>query len=121
MTPLNKVQKDWIDQEIRIALKPILLRIAAAFAILLTATVIGSMAAVWEIRENTHRDLERSVQTTMALCTLRDDLQRRVDQSTAFLKEHPNGIPGIPRETFLQGVKNQRSTIDALNALDCKA
>jgi hypothetical protein len=57
--------------------------------------------------------------TTKTLCTLRDDLRKRVDASVNFLADHPNGVPGIPAKTILDGIKNQRDTIIALNGLDC--
>jgi len=58
-------------------------------------------------------------QTTTALCTLRADLERRVDTSREFLKENPDGIPGIPARTIQEGINNQERTIEALGVLDC--
>lgn len=57
--------------------------------------------------------------TTESLCTLRTDLRLRVDSSIEFLKEHPQGIPGIPAKTILDGIQNQRKSIIALNGLNC--
>lgn len=57
--------------------------------------------------------------TTQALCTFRDDLTLRVVNSIKFLKEHPNGIPGIPPRTILEGIQNQQRTILALKELSC--
>lgn len=54
-----------------------------------------------------------------SLCTFRQDLNDRVEQSRTFLEEHPNGTPGIPAETIQQGIDNQLRTIDALNTLSC--
>jgi hypothetical protein len=58
-------------------------------------------------------------QATDSLCALRADLQTRVATSKQFLKEHPNGIPGIPAKTFRDGIKNQERTIRALSGLSC--
>jgi hypothetical protein len=53
------------------------------------------------------------------LCVLRADLENRVQTSRDFLKEHPEGIPGIPVATIRQSIDNQQKTIDALEVLDC--
>jgi hypothetical protein len=57
--------------------------------------------------------------TTLALCALRDDVERRVQSSQNFLAEHPNGIPGIPARTLRDSINNQQRTIDALSILKC--
>jgi hypothetical protein len=54
-----------------------------------------------------------------ALCTLRGDLEQRVQSSRDFLRDHPKGIPGIPIATIKQGIDNQQRTIDALSSLSC--
>lgn len=62
----------------------------------------------------------RSSDTTNdALCALRGDLERRVEQSQQFLIEHPNGVGGIPAATIRQGLVNQQHTIHALRKLSC--
>lgn len=57
--------------------------------------------------------------TTNALCTFRQDLVVRVLGSTDFLKEHPEGIPGISPKIILEGISNQQRTITALKDLNC--
>lgn len=54
-----------------------------------------------------------------ALCALRGDLERRVASSEQFLRENPNGIPGISAKVIRDGMTNQRRTIAALSRLDC--
>lgn len=74
------------------------------------------------IRENialTKRVDANADVTTAALCALRGDLEKRVANSTAFLKEHPRGIPGIPAKTIRAGIENQRRTIEALDGIRC--
>ena len=61
----------------------------------------------------------RADRAERALCILRSDLQTRVDTSIAFLKEHPDGIPGIPAATLQQSIDNQQRTILALQLLEC--
>jgi hypothetical protein len=63
------------------------------------------------------------------LCLLRDDLGKRIAASTKqisrseqFLREHPNGIPGIPASLIREGLKSQmlvlNGQIRTLKALD---
>lgn len=59
--------------------------------------------------------------TADALCTFRQDLERRVIATTDFLKENPKGIPGIPPRFLLESVANQQRTIVSLQSLDCKS
>lgn len=56
-----------------------------------------------------------------AVCALRADLIRRVGDTEAFLKTHPNGIPkaGISRADLERNLKGQRDTIHALRGADC--
>lgn len=57
--------------------------------------------------------------TNKALCALRTDLNKRVAVSQGFLKEHPNGTPGISRVVIQTSIANQSSTIEALSILSC--
>lgn len=56
---------------------------------------------------------------TRALCALRHDLEQRVDSSAAFLRTHPNGVPGISARVIQDGISNQERTIKALSVLSC--
>src|SRR5438128_2048335 len=58
-------------------------------------------------------------QAHAAICTLRSDLERRTQDSRDFLKQHPDGIPGIPASLIRNSIKNQQQTIDALRAASC--
>lgn len=60
-----------------------------------------------------------SDRTTAALCTLRADLQSRVDQSEQFLSKHPKGFAGIPAATIKQSLEGQQRTVTALQGLEC--
>lgn len=53
------------------------------------------------------------------LCAMRADAQERIDQSADFLKENPNGIPGISAEQLKRSTANSIRTRDALKDLDC--
>ena len=83
--------------------------------LVLIAVAVGvsanSAVAVLQFRQN--------AQTTAALCVLRGDLERRVADSKAFLREHPTGIPGISAKVIRDGLRNQESTIRALSGINC--
>lgn len=84
--------------------------------LILVAAVVFALAGT---RSNS-QDTERvAAQTHAAICTLRADLQRRVDDGDAFLKRHPHGIPGISRADIQRSLVGQRSTIKALAIADC--
>lgn len=57
--------------------------------------------------------------TTKALCSLRGDIQGRVDQAEKFLADHPEGFAGITPATIRQTLKGQKSTVKSLSNLDC--
>jgi hypothetical protein len=59
--------------------------------------------------------------TNGALCTLRGDLEARVASSQKFLRDHPDGIPGIEPATIRQSIANTQATVDALAAIPCPA
>lgn len=62
-----------------------------------------------------------AAQTKKALCTFRLDLINRVSSGREFLREHPNGIPGISAAQITLSLKNQQLTIDSLDNLHCKS
>lgn len=57
--------------------------------------------------------------THNSLCTFRADLEKRADQSQAFLDDHPEGFPGIPAPVIQNSIDNQRRTLDSLRSLNC--
>lgn len=59
-------------------------------------------------------------QAHSALCTFRDDLEARADNTDAYLdKHHEKILLGVPRATFVQSLANQRKTLASLNDLSC--
>jgi hypothetical protein len=55
----------------------------------------------------------------VSLCALRADAQERIDQSEDFIKENPNGIPGISVEQLRRSTNNSVRTRNALANLKC--
>lgn len=63
---------------------------------------------------------------TQALCAFRGDLQRRVDESNAFLKGFdqrgeplPKSIAGIPIGSIKVSLANERASLASLKSLHC--
>lgn len=54
-----------------------------------------------------------------ALCVLRGDLEKRVESSREFLRDHPQGFAGITAREIQDGIANQQRTIAALAGLPC--
>jgi hypothetical protein len=57
------------------------------------------------------------VRTHTGVCRLKDDLETRVANSEAFLRDHPDGIPGISAKTIQLGVDGQKRTIRSLRVI----
>ena len=83
--------------------------------LLVYAAVVGAFA--W----NSSETRKVAGDSNDALCALRVDLEKRVASSEQFLRENPDGIPGIPAKTIRDGVTNQQRTIKALSQLACSA
>jgi len=54
-----------------------------------------------------------------AICALRAERIRGVHSTTAFLKEHPQGIPGISRADLVRSIETQKQTVRAFRFADC--
>lgn len=76
----------------------------------LVALVVGGVG-VWTFVQNR--------QNTTALCSIRDDAQRRVDLNRDFLKTNPQGIPGIPPAQIELQIRNSIQTVDSLSKVGC--
>ena len=88
---------------------------------LITTLVVTAVFifGAWQTLEN--RELARDGDEAHdALCVLKLDLERRVGTSRQFLKDNPQGIPGIPPQVIRNGIRNQQATIDSLDKLDCQ-
>lgn len=92
------------------------LRINRSLHILIGATVFLYLAAVVLVLIV----FSASKKQHDALCDLRQDRQRQVDNSRSFLREHPRGIPGITPSQIQQGIDIQQATVDALEPLGCQ-
>lgn len=69
--------------------------------------------------EDQNRVRRLAESTNAALCTFKNDLEHRYIQGLEFLTRHPDGIPGIGPVDIQRSLDNQKSTLDALAALEC--
>jgi hypothetical protein len=83
------------------------------------AALVGFVACLLIIAVTIGYVAREAARTKHALCALRGDLVTRIDTSTAYLKEHPEGIPGVDPKVIRAGIANQRRTVHALRHLNC--
>ena len=54
-----------------------------------------------------------------AICALRVDRIRGIQEGREFLRRHPSGIPGITRADIERSIATQRETVRAFRFADC--
>jgi hypothetical protein len=82
-----------------------------AMVAVMTATLIF---VGWQVDKN--RALARQGKLSHdALCALNQRNIDRIAVSRQFLRDHPNGIPGIPTKIIRDGIKSDQSTVRILN------
>jgi uncharacterized protein HemX len=92
--------------------------------VMATVALYVALAAIGAYFYHTDQVQERALartasETATALCTLRRDLEDRVANTREFLRENPEGTPGLPAQFIKTSIENQQRTIDALGNLDC--
>ena len=93
---------------------------------LVTATVVlylglAGLGVLVEYRTHESREViaRVAIRTGEALCSFKTDIERQVKASEKFLKDHPDGIPGIPAPLIKQGIDNRKQTLASLKPLEC--
>lgn len=87
-----------------------------AFLVALALAVCSLSAAVYVIVTKANEGSE----THAAICALVGDLEARTVASREFLKEHPEGLPGLATAAQIrESVHNQERTRDALGVVSC--
>jgi hypothetical protein len=81
------------------------------YALVIVLIVAAAGGTVYVV--NTNHD------TRDSLCSLRGDLESRVQQTRDYLEKHPEGFPGVPARQLRDSLRNQERTVDALANLDC--
>lgn len=90
------------------------------FSVALCAAALCMFTASYYFRVQDQNRIEKLTRSTnSALCTFRDDLERRYISGARFLDDHPDGIPGISRNDIARSLANQKATLDALGSLAC--
>lgn len=84
------------------------------FWILAALVVLQLAVGGWSVYLTSRGD-----QANRALCALRGDLDRRIEQSKGFLVEHPEGVAGVSAKVIQDGITNQTRTVKALSGLSC--
>jgi hypothetical protein len=54
-----------------------------------------------------------------AICALRADRIRSIEDGRQFLKDHPDGIPGITAADIRRSIDQQQVTVRAFRFADC--
>jgi hypothetical protein len=87
----------------------------AALAFLAMAAVMTAMLVVVGFQIDKNRSLARQGHLAHdALCALNQRNINRIATSKQFLRDHPNGIPGVPVKLIRDGIKSDQSTVDIL-------
>lgn len=96
------------------------LRFQARATLLLYLIVFLFIGYVWRDGHSTSAKIAReSARTLSALCSFRADLDQRVSGSQQFLRDNPNGIPGVSKTVIENGILNEQLTIQSLASLKC--
>lgn len=90
-----------------------------------TITLFISLALISTIglvdsRRQAERIEDVAYNNRNAMCQFRFDLERRYENSIEFLKDNPEGIPGLPVATLRRSLEGQKATLDALSSLQCR-
>lgn len=106
----QKLLREWEEfkQERNERLHRFVVKIVVIFA-LLGLTVAASVYYVYTT-SNTNKD---------ALCAMRYDAERRVELAEEFLRDNPDGIPGLSIDSLRRSTNNAKQTAKALSSIDC--
>lgn len=89
------------------------------FLFILVVATVSMVAIGIQVHRQNNQIKTVALDTHSALCTFKGDLKRRVTDTEQFLKEHPEGIPGVPTATIRRSLDGQRATIRSLASLNC--
>lgn len=108
------------DPDIRAQILHSIKLLSRATIVLYLSVVLVAGLGFWSAQQQRKALARETEKTVMALCTFRADLQRRYEAGVDFLRENPDGIPGITAEDLQRSLDNQKSTLDALEGLPCQ-
>lgn len=90
------------------------------FRILFTIWAIGFSFAVSLALVQARNNAREGHIAKVSLCSFRADLERRVRTSEDYLRDNPQGFPGIPLSVLRKSIDDQRDVLYALRILRCK-
>lgn len=102
---------------LRVARSNVAVVLSAAFMVV-SSIALGGALALRSADQARIDDLAKS--TNDALCTFKNDLQRRADGAREFLRTHPDGFAGLTRTDLQRSIDNQQATLRSLTSLNCK-
>lgn len=88
-------------------------KIRLSFAAMV-AVMTGSVAFVGWQYDQTRTTARQGKLAHDALCALNQRNIDRIATSKEFLREHPNGIPGVPVKLIKDGIRADQSTVNIL-------
>ena len=91
------------------------------FILVFAISVMGVM--VWQavrVSQNAEELKTVATETHDSLCAFKADLDKRHTAGEQFLKQNPDGIPGISAVQIQQSLNNQQDTLNSLATLDCE-
>jgi hypothetical protein len=95
-------------------------RTLVAATVFLYAALIGVGTYGYVSRSHDLAKINQVTTTTKtALCLFRENIEKQVDTSEEFLKNNPDGIPGLPAATIQASIDRQKDTLKALDILEC--
>jgi hypothetical protein len=107
--------KSWADRHDRV----LGLVYLAVVPVVILAIVVGGAIDHYRADSRVRHLAREGKQAHDAICVLRQDLQRRVDNGEDFLQDHPEGFAGIPAAVLMKSIRDQKQTLDALSAVRC--
>lgn len=110
--PRSLIERSNGEETVADELRRRLKRLLWATIILYGVVIIVSAVGWWITHQQTN-------QTHNALCTFKDDLQKRIDGTQAFLVRYPNGLDGLSKADLVKSIRDQKSTIESLDSLNC--
>jgi hypothetical protein len=107
------------DPDIRVEIQRSIAGLGRWTAILYCVVAAALIGALFYAATERNRLETEQAQVTNALCSFREDIQRRYDTTVQFIVDHPEGIPGISVEDFQRSADNLKATLDSLKGLPC--
>ena len=90
---------------------------------LITAAVIAMSVLFVSIRNSNSRIRQeihnRCVSVESQKTVIREEHQKKLQESLDFLRRHPNGTVDFSRKLILQGISNERAIVEAEKAQPC--